>query len=140
MSLGISYPWFVPVYPTAIACGFGEFITLVGPFSPYSHCFGVCFAKRRLAPCDPGIIKPQTLEYFLKTSKISCIQNSKASEIFIDLFILSRYFSKPVSSFFYENIFYSFLFSTGDFARSSLEGDLDRNLLKRGTEKLYYFQ
>ena len=52
-SLGISYPWFVPVYPTAIACGFGELITLVGPFSPYSHCFGVCFAQEETCVMRP---------------------------------------------------------------------------------------
>ena len=51
--MGFLYPWFVPVYPTAIACGFGEFITLVGPFSPYSHCFGVCFAQEETCVMRP---------------------------------------------------------------------------------------
>ena len=51
--------------------------------------------------------------------------------------IFLRYFSKPISSFLGENILTSSLFSNGGFARSSITGDLGRNSLKRGTEKLF---
>ena len=41
-----------------------------GTFNPPTAiALGFALPKRRLASCDPGIIKPQTLEYFLRNSE-----------------------------------------------------------------------
>ena len=74
-----------------------------------------------------------------KTSEIFYVRNSKVSEIFKDLIVLLRHFSKPISSFLDKNILTFSLFSNSGFARSSITGDLGRNSLKRGTEKLHFF-
>ena len=48
--------------------------------------------------------------------------------------IFKNLFHRPLMKIFL------FLSSKSEFARSSIKGDPDRNQLKRGTEKLHYFQ
>ena len=64
-SLGFPQPFFVPVSPSAIACGFGIFLPLAGSCTPPTVIVcGFFFPKKRLASCDPCIIKLQSLLYF----------------------------------------------------------------------------
>ena len=65
-----------------------------------------------------------------------CVLNFKASEIFRDLTVLLRHFSKPIFQFSDENILIATLFSNRDFAGYSITDDLGRNSLKRGKEQI----